>query len=500
LADMRVRVPSTTNHPILAAAVAAIAAAALITAGAMLVAGAPIAWLWLGACAAATIPLLVWFVARGRFFEPLPVLLTVAALLFVARPLQLFLGWKSLFSYLYTRDSVESLILLETQELALFVSERLQEPLETAFARAQGACALFLGALLAGYWASRWVPFQGRLARMGGHSSSINERAAIACALAIGVAAQAAIIVRAGGPVAALQTAAEQRASSDSFVLFLLASFSTAALVIWVAWRRPRETLERVLLAVSTGTVAALWLLTGSRARVFITLFTLAVVVNYVWRRWRARELLVAALLLLAFTSSAVVFRTVADERTLGEAASESAERVFDQRVILNDLTAYDSLMLATTIYGRARAHRRGGFLIDAVRSYVPRRLDSGKPEGGDITFRQLVWGEQFTAGRPPTAIGDFFIDFGLWGVAVGGLMLGAACRVLLSWLHPGPGCREYRVALFSLSLVVLYEFMVGTYSIAIGFAITLLLPFLIAVHGLGRLPRVRTPAAREPA
>ncbi len=436
---MHVRALSTTNNPILTAAVAAVAAAPLITAAVMLLAGAPVAWLWLAWCATATIPLLIWFLARGRFFEPLPILLAVAALLFVARPLQLFLGWEDLFSYLYTRDSLESLTLLETQEIALYVSGRLREPLETTFARAQGACALFLAALLVGYWMARWVPLRQKLAGLGGRTSVINERAAIACALAIGVAAQAAIIARAGGPIAALETAVEQRASSDSFVLFLLAGFSSAALVIWVAWRRPRERLEKALLALSIGTVSALWLVTGSRARVFITLLALVVVVNYLWRRWRTRELLVAGILLLAFASSAVVLRTVADEQGLREAASVAAERVLDQRVILNDLSGYDSLMLATTIYGRDRPHRHGGFLVDAVRSYVPRRLDSGKPDGGDIVFRREVWGNQFTAGRPPTAIGDFFIDFGLWGVAVGGLMLGAVCRLLLSLLGSQP-------------------------------------------------------------
>ena len=62
----------------------------------MLVAGAPVAWLWLAVCASTTVPLVVvWFAARGRLFEPLPVLLAVAALMFVARPLQLFLSWES---------------------------------------------------------------------------------------------------------------------------------------------------------------------------------------------------------------------------------------------------------------------------------------------------------------------------------------------------------------------------------------------------------------------
>jgi hypothetical protein len=46
----------------------------------------------------------------------------------------------------------------------------------------------------------------------------------------------------------------------------------------------------------------------------------------------------------------------------------------------------------------------------------------------------------------------------------------------------------------------VLYEWIVGTLSIALGFVLTLLLPFLIAVHGFGRLPRPRALRGRVAA
>ena len=280
-------------------------------------------------------------------------------------------------------------------------------------------------------------------------------------------------------------------------MLFVLAGFSTAALVVWAAWRRPRRRLEQLLLAVSIGTVSTLWILTGSRARVFVTLLALVVVVNYLWRRWRMRELLVCGVLLLVFASSVVVLRTVAGEENLSEGVSASADHVLDERVILNDLTAFDNVLVATAIYGRERPHEYGGFLVDAVRSYVPRRIDAGKPEGGDILFRRVIWGERFIAGRPPSAVGDFFIDFGFWGVALGALVLGAVCRFLLALLDSRPTGREYRVALFALLLVVLYEFLVGTLSIAIGFALTLVLPFLVAAQVFGRLPGAR-PATVE--
>ena len=63
--------------------------------------------------------------------------------------------------------------------------------------------------------------------------------------------------------------------------------------------------------------------------------------------------------------------------------------------------------------------------------------------------------------------------------------MLAAALLNLVRGAGPG---REYRVALYAILLIVLYELVLGTFSIALGFAITLLLPFLIAIHGFGRL------------
>ena len=69
----------------------------------------------LGVSAAATLPVAVWGFATGRFFEPLPLLATAASLLFVVRPLQLFLGWEDLYSYFLSVDPVDRLVLLDSQ-------------------------------------------------------------------------------------------------------------------------------------------------------------------------------------------------------------------------------------------------------------------------------------------------------------------------------------------------------------------------------------------------
>jgi hypothetical protein len=470
-------------------ALAAIALAVAATAVVLLLAGVPVAWILWGVCALATLPVAVWGVASGRFLEPLPLLATACALLFVVRPVQLFVEWRDLYSHFFPTDAVRGLVLLEGQEVALFVSDQVQEPLENALARAVAACALFLVMLVLGYRLGFGARLAARLSGVGPRPRPMNLRAAVGISLAIGLTAHAVIIARAGGPVASLETASDQAALSESFVLFVLAGFAMAGVIAWAAWRRPSGWLEWSAFLLSVAAVCGFSMVSGSRGRVFLALITIAVLVHYLWRPWRRRELLLGAILLLAFASSFVVFREVADDRGIRPAAEESVRHALDARVIVNDLTSFDHVLYATVLYGRELRHERGAFLLGGVRSFIPSRIDPGKPEGGDIVFRKVVWEEQFGAGRPPTAVGDLFIDFGFPGVAVGALLIGIMARALLGLLRGPPAGTEYRVALYAILLVMLCELVVDTFSLALGYGLTLAVPFLVAVHVFARLP-----------
>jgi oligosaccharide repeat unit polymerase len=475
--------------------------AAAILALSLLAAGVPAAWVLLGVCALATLPVAVWGVVAGRFFEPLPLLSAVGVLLFVARPLQLFLSWRDLYSHFFPRDPVQGLVLLEAQEVALYVGDRLRGPLEPALARSTGACALFLVMLLAGYRFGGGHRLARRLSALRGSRTPINVRAAVGVSMAIGLVAQAAIIVHAGGPAASLkQASSKQSALSESFVLFFLAGFGFAAVILWAAWRRPRTRLEWWGWGLSVAAVCAFSVIAGSRARIFLTVVALAVIAHYLWRPWRRRELAAAFVLLLAFVSSFIVFRQVADSDSLSRATHKAGTYTLDPRVIINDITSYDDVLYATTIYGQTRPYEHGRFLVNAFRSFVPRRIDPNKPSGGDIAFRKVVWKEEFGAGRPPTAVGDFYIDFGFAGVAVGGLLVGIIARALVGLLRGAAPGRQYRVALYAIGLVILYELVVDTFSLALGFVLTLGLPFLIAVHAFGRVRARRLPFVGSPA
>jgi oligosaccharide repeat unit polymerase len=452
--------------------------------------GMPAAWPLLSLCAVLSTGAVIWGLATGRALEPLPVIAALALLGFVVRPLQLFLEWPDLYSHFFPKRGAAGLVLLENQEIANYVTERLGEPLEPALTRAIGACAMFLSLFCVGYALPFGERLRRRVARFGERAPQINLRVAVASALAIGFAAQLAIVVRAGGPAASLRRAVEQTALSDSFVLFVLSGFGFAGMVVWAAWRWPRSRLEWTGFALCVLGNCAFALAVGSRARVFLALMMLAVVRHYRWRPWRMRYLVAGFLVFAMFSGSYLAFRQISDVRPLSEAAREAPQYALEPRVLLNDTTSFDHVFYVTSIYGRERPHEHGGFALKALRSYVPSAIDPDKPVGGDIILRRVVFGAQYGAGRPPTVVGDLYIDFGLAGVGVGALLLGMLARCIAALVHGrGPG-REYRVALYAVLLIVLYEWMVDTLSVTIGFALAFGLPLAFTVGVLGRIRR----------
>ena len=208
-------------------------AAGACTVGGLLLAGLPVAWILLLVCALATIPVVVWFVQQNRFFEPLPILAASCTLIFVLRPLQLMLGWRDLYSYISLPDPVEDLVYLEGQEMARYVATELDESLQAALTRGVGACALFLVLLLVGYKIAAGGRAAKRLSTLRSRGAApFNVTRAIAISLIIGVAAQVAIVIRAGGPGATIEDASKQTALQDSLILHFLSGFTVAGVII----------------------------------------------------------------------------------------------------------------------------------------------------------------------------------------------------------------------------------------------------------------------------
>ena len=114
-------------------------------------------------------------------------------------------------------------------------------------------------------------------------------------------------------------------------------------------------------------------------------------------------------------------------------------------------------------------------------RSGLPGPVQAG---AGRHRLPKANLGNELKAGPPITLVGDFFYDFGLLGVAIGSLLFGMAVRGLLGLVaRLETAGREYRAALYAIGLLIIYELLVGTYSIGFSFAIALLVPFFFATQ-----------------
>lgn len=471
--------------------VAAAVAVVTIAIG-VLVLGAPVAWLLLGLSGALATAALIIQLRHERFFEPMTVIAAVALLSFAIRPLQLFLNVEDLLSWYPAESLQENTLNLDKSETALFVTQKLEGPLEPALTRAIGAVALFLVFVSVGYYLGVGRGIRDRVSRVGSTIERINVRAVVAMCLAIGILGQVVVLVQVGGPAEAFEGQLDSKVleAGSPVINHFLWGFGFVGVLCWAVWHRPRTAVERAAFAAATLEVAAFSALAGSRTRVFLLLFMLAIVSHYLWRPWRLRVVLGGIVLLFLLGAVLLGVRDATYDQPVDEALKSAPKYVANPRGILNDMTEFDTLFMATSVIPTARDYGYGQGILDAFRSYIPGPLDPNKPESGDQEFRKYVWGDTLNGGRPYTVLGDFYNDFGLPGVVVGAVMFGWAARVLLALIagpRQLPGW-EYRVALYAIGLAILYMSLATTYTIAMGFVLELVIPFLLAVHLLGPL------------
>jgi oligosaccharide repeat unit polymerase len=476
--------------------------AATAVAGVVVLAtGAPVAWLLLAACAAVALAVVIPAWGQGRWLEPLPLIAAVVLFRFVMRPLQLFLESKDLLSWTPPTSALSGLLRLDQQELALYATTKLQGALEPALTRTMLACTLFVALVVVGYHLPIARRPAQRLAGVGRRAASMDVRVVVILCGVLSACGQVAIVARTGGLSNVADTQLKQQALSAGLALHVLACFGIVGVLIWAAWRRPSTRLTWAAFLAMTLEICGFYALTGSRTRVLATALALIVIAHYVWRPLRARTVVLAVVLGLVFASGALAVRQATSTESFTSALGHAPRYLADPRVVLNDTTEFDQLFYATSTVGRRNGidEKHGGWLLAAFHSYVPGFIDPNKPEPSDVVFRKEVWGGEVGAGRPPTVIGDFYLDFGFPGIAVGAILLGIAARALLGLLttDSGPG-RAYRVTLYALSLIVLHQLVIGTYSVALASVVTLVIPYLFAVHVFGRLSYGRLMALRR--
>jgi hypothetical protein len=473
---------------LLAAAAVAITIVAVI----VVATGAPVAWLALGVTGALSTAVFIRALWQRRYFEPLTIVAGLTLVSFAIRPLQLFVNVNELLSWYPPKSLDEAVLTLDRSETAQFVTQKLEGDLEPAITRTMVAVTLFFALCLIGDFLPVGRRLRERVSRVGTRVPDIRVRTVVAASLAIGFVAQMAALVFAGGPTEAFEGQLESKVLDvgSPVVMHFLMGFSTIGILCWAVWHRPTSRLERAGFLAATLEVVAFWSLAGSRTRVLLLIFMLAVVSHHLWRAWPRRAVMGGLVVCLLLGSALLSVRQTTADQSFGEALLSAPDYIVNPNGILNDFTEFDNLFMATSLIPSQRDYGYGQGILDAVTSFVPEPILPGKPESTDQEFRRFVWGEKRTLGRPYTVVGDLYNDFGFPGIAAGSVLFGIVARGLLALVRAPAGLpgRRYRVALYAIGLSIFYMALATAYTLPIAFFIEFALPFLIAVHVFGPL------------
>jgi hypothetical protein len=349
--------------------------------------------------------------------------------------------------------------------------------------------AAFFLMFLVGYRLRLSRRLTDRASRIGAHAPQYDLRWIVAAWLAIGLLGEAIVFAKIGSLGTALTQLGTQGNLAVSFTYLVILNFYTVGLVLWMCWHRPTTGGERLALGAAVAELVIFYTILGSRTLVLVPILLMLLAVNGLGKPIRVRTLVGLAVAGLLFSSGYLAVRESAGTRPFSQIVTAIPGYAINGQVILNSSPVFDQLFEETNYIPLHAGYRYGGELGQGLLSVAPRFLYPGKPAATDTTFRQLIWGTEFAAGRPVGAAGEFYRDFGFPGVIIGALLIGIFARALtgLRARVGGPEGRSLRVALFVVGVVLLYQSIVGSYSIVFGSALELGIPLFIALKCFAR-------------
>jgi oligosaccharide repeat unit polymerase len=297
--------------------------------------------------------------------------------------------------------------------------------------------------------------------------------------LAMGACLAGVLFMRQGGVSALINSAGSLHTDQGSgfygqIGIWMLVGVALYAFAVVV--QGGRAATARRLLIVSAPLAVVSTLALGSRG--FIVAGVLGACVIYLrLRAPRARTVIAAlavAVALGAVLEFTAVVRTNAASEDLGTAVELSAETpvAYFQTA---DLSAFDDFVVMQQLVPSSISWLEGESLLQIPAALAPRTLWPGKPEPLDSEVTAYLY-PGATAGTPITLQGELYWNFGLAGVAIGALVLGA----LMGWSML---LLRRRDILSLLLYAVLYASVFALLTRAIG---TMTANTVIALVGVG--------------
>ena len=360
-----------------------------------------------------------------------------------------------------------------------------------------GIVVLWVGFLWrAGEGVSRSIPLWPQ------EISPARWRQAVLALFLLGVVGWVLLIRQAGGfsaLIAMLATRAEFYESDElGGGLKMIARCSGIAAVLGI---HHHLTMKRVwwawpLVIASTLMVGT----TGGRGAVIMQIWLVTYALFALHRPRYASWRFVSVLLLgLAFAATAALAARRATARGPGAVLGALREVPGEfSEAAMEEARGFDYLTATLHASGRAIAPQEGATYAPLVLLLVPRFVRPYQPVSAGMLLREVIEPTGI-GGRPSTAMGEGYMNFGLAGALAAMFLVGVWCRVVQGYGSRALGRSRIAPVLYAYALAGVPHFMLGVAPLAIrGFAATLL-PVLIAFLWSARVTPVGSVASPAP-
>jgi hypothetical protein len=125
--------------------------------------------------------------------------------------------------------------------------------------------------------------------------------------------------------------------------------------------------------------------------------------------------------------------------------------------------------------------YQLGATYVEALLRPIPRAWWPSKPAAADTELMEVIWPAFYNqqVGFAFSAFGEPYLNFGIAGVAVFGLVAGVICRVLYSWMTRRPGSQVAQ-AVFAVSWPFVFVYMRGGIGVDYQRQLIILVPLLV--------------------
>lgn len=202
------------------------------------------------------------------------------------------------------------------------------------------------------------------------------------------------------------------------------------------------------------------FLLSGSKAGILMPFFGLLIVWHYCFRRLRWKQTVYAGLLVLLVFAAGYSYRAGSFGQGMGQYffSPLSLAETFVGRNYGTDSFA----VILDAFERNAEPKRWGSTFSDLLTWYIPRSWWPNKPKSYAVRF-----GEDFLPNAPqgvfysPSLPGEFYLNFGKWGLFLGGFLFGYALR----WLARNILLNIGRLILYSATALLFAAYAEGPFG-----------------------------------